>query len=219
VHPEVRNSSLLRRGRGLEWATLLWNVIGVGVLVVLVLDSRSIALLGFGLDSLIEIGASIVVLWELSGTGIRRQRRALKLIAIAFAALSVYLLVQSTLALIDEHHATALIGGVAWTAVTAVVMFSLAAGKTRVGRLLGNPVLVTEGRVTFVDGVLATSVLAGVLLDGLFGWWWADSLAAYVIVFYAARECITIFRDLSGCRDASPPMIGLVRRRSDSHGR
>jgi divalent metal cation (Fe/Co/Zn/Cd) transporter len=191
-------SASLRHGFQLEWATLLWNAVGVCVLVVLVVGSGSVALLGFGLDSLIEIGASIVVLWELSGTGIRRQRRALILIGIAFAALGIYLFVQSTIALIDQHHATVLIGGIAWTAVTAVVMFLLAAGKARVGRQLGNPVLITEGRVTFVDGVLAASVLVGVLLNGLFGWWWADSLAAYVIVFYAVRECITIVRGLRG---------------------
>jgi divalent metal cation (Fe/Co/Zn/Cd) transporter len=196
AEPQVRDARLLRRGRQLEWATLLWNVIGVGVLVVLVLESRSVALLGFGLDSLIEIGASIVVLWELSGTGIRRQRRALTLIGIAFAALGLYLFAQSTLALVTGHRAVALVGGILWVAVTALVMFALAAGKTRVGRALRNPVLITEGRVTLVDGVLATSVLVGVLLDKLFGWWWADSLAAYVIVFYAVRECVSIVRGL-----------------------
>jgi divalent metal cation (Fe/Co/Zn/Cd) transporter len=210
---DSRDAALLRRGRQLEWTTLLWNVIGVCVLVVLVLNSRSVALLGFGLDSLIEIGASIVVLWELSGTGMRRQRRALTLIGIAFAALGLYLFAQSTLALIAGHHATALIGGIAWTAITALVMFALAAGKTRVGRSLHNPVLITEGRVTMVDGVLATSVLAGVLLDRLFNWWWADSLAAYVIVFYAARECVTIFRDLRAA-DVSSHTIDSSDERS-----
>jgi divalent metal cation (Fe/Co/Zn/Cd) transporter len=203
VNSDAGTSRLLRRGRALEWTTLIWNAVGVGVLILLILESQSIALLGFGLDSVIEIGASVVVLWELSGTGLRRQQRALRLIGIAFAALGVYLLVQSTLALLEQHHATVLIGGVAWTAVTAGVMFALAAGKTHVGKLLGNPVLLTEGRVTMVDGVLATSVLVGVLLDGLFGFWWADSLAAYVIVFYATKECVTIFRDLR--RDRGRP--------------
>jgi len=201
------DAGLLRRGRQLEWVTLLWNAIGVGVLVTLVLQSRSVALLGFGLDSLIEIGASIVVLWELSGTGVRRQRRALTLIGFAFAALGVHLFVQSTLALIAQHHATALIGGVVWTGITALVMFVLAAGKSRIGHSLANPVLITEGRVTLVDGILASSVLVGVLLDRLFDLWWADSLAAYVIVFYAARECVAIFRDLRAA-DVSSHTIG-----------
>ncbi len=73
-------------------------------------------------------------------------------------------------------------------------MFALAAGKARTGRALGNPVLTTEGRVTFVDGLLATAVLLGVTLDTTLGWWWADPLACYVIVYYAAREaraCLT----------------------------
>jgi divalent metal cation (Fe/Co/Zn/Cd) transporter len=192
----VNERHLLIVGRSLEWFTLLWNVAGVVVLTFLVLASQSIALLGFGLDSLIEIGASVVVLWELSSVGLERQRRALILIAVAFAALSVYLLAQSTVSLIDGHRADPIIGGIAWTGVTAAVMFGLAAGKRKVGRALRNHVLQTEGRVTLIDGILATSVLLGVLVDRLWGWWWADSIAAYVIVFYALRECLAIRRDL-----------------------
>ena len=195
----VRNDQhrrLLILGRWLEWITLLWNVVGVVVLTFLVLQSHSIALLGFGLDSLIEIGASIVVLWELASVGPERQRRALGFIAVAFAALSVYLFAQSTFSLVVGHRATPIIGGIVWTGLTAAVMFGLAAGKTKVGRAIGNQVLQTEGRVTLIDGILATSVLAGVLVERLWGLWWADSVAAYVIVFYALRECLAIRRDL-----------------------
>ena len=187
-------AGLLRRGRILEWTTLGWNVAGVAVLGYLAIRASSVALAGFGLDSLIEIGASIVVLWELSGTGQSRQRRALRLIGIAFAALAVYLAAQSTVALVAGHRADPAVGGIAWTGVTAVVMFALAAAKTRTGRQLENPVLETEGRVTFTDGLLATAVLLGITLDLLLGWWWADALAGYVIVFYAVREAVQIFR-------------------------
>jgi divalent metal cation (Fe/Co/Zn/Cd) transporter len=186
--------SLIRRGRMLEWFTLGWNILGVFVLAILAVSAASVALIGFGLDSLIEIGASTVVLWELSGTGEARQRRALRLIGIAFIALAVYLVVQSTLALLTGHHASASIAGIVWTAVTALVMFALASGKARTGRTLGNPVLVTEGRVTFIDGLLAVAVLAGLALNLTLGWWWADPLAGYVIVYYAIREAIHIFR-------------------------
>lgn len=185
---------LLRRGRLLEWCTLLWNVAAVVVLAVLAVQAASVALAGFGLDSLIEIGASTVVLWELSGSGEHRQRLALRMIGVAFAALACYLLAQSTLTLIAGHHASPSPGGIAWTAVTALVMFALAFGKRRTGRALGNPVLETEGRVTFIDGLLATAVLFGLALDLGLGWWWADPLAGYVIVYYAARECLQIFR-------------------------
>ena len=185
---------LLRRGRRLEYVTLGWNVVGVLVLAVLAAVASSVALVGFGLDSLIEIGASTVVLWELSGTGEARQRRALRLIGIAFVALAAYLAVQSTVALLSQHRASPSIAGIIWTGVTAMAMFTLAFGKARTGRALGNPVLVTEGRVTFIDGMLAVAVLGGLALDLVLGWWWADPLAGYVIVYYAAREAGQIFR-------------------------
>ncbi|MDP9028530.1 MAG: cation transporter [Actinomycetota bacterium] len=188
------NEVLLRRGKTLEWITLGWNVVGVAVLAFLAITASSVALAGFGLDSFIEIGASAVVLWELSGTGEARQRRALKIIGVAFLALAAYLLIQSAAALLGDHHASPSVGGIVWTAVTAAVMFTLAALKTRTGRALGNPVLETEGRVTFIDGLLAVAVLLGIALDLLLGWWWADPLAGLVIVFYAIREAVGIFR-------------------------
>ena len=120
------------------------------------------------------------------------------MIGIAFIALAVYLLVQSSVALIAGHHAAPSIGGIVWTAATSVAMFLLAAGKSRTGRALGNPVLQAEGRVTRVDALLALAVLLGVSLDLLLGWWWADPLAGFVIVFYAVREAVQIFRPASG---------------------
>ena len=184
---------LLRRGFALEYVTLAWNVAGIVVLVIAAVAARSVALAGFGLDSLIEIGASVVVIWELSGTGEERQRRGLRLIGYAFAAPAAYLLVQSTVVLATGYHPHHSVPGIVWTAVTAVVMFALAAAKSRTGRLLGNPVLRTEGRVTLVDGILATTVLAGLMLNAALGWWWADPAAGYVLVFYAAREVREIF--------------------------
>jgi divalent metal cation (Fe/Co/Zn/Cd) transporter len=152
-----------------------------------------VALAGFGLDSLIEIGASAVVLWELSGTGEERRRRALRLIGVSFALLAGYLAAQSTIVLIAGHHPQHSRVGIVWTAVTAIVMFALAAGKSRTGDALGNPVLRAEGRVTLVDGLLAVAVLVGLLLNLTLGWWWADPVAGYVLVFYAAREVREIF--------------------------
>jgi len=187
--PEV----LLRRGRILEGITLGWNVAGIAVLAIAALTARSVALAGFGLDSLIEIGASTVVLWELSGSGEDRQRRALRLIGGAFLALAAYLAIQSVLVLVTGYHARHSVPGIIWTAATAVAMFALAAAKARTGRALGNPVLVTEGRVTLVDGILAVAVLAGLGLNAAAGWWQADPLAALVIVFYALREAREIF--------------------------
>jgi len=100
----ARPGVLLRRGRVREGITLGWNVAGIVVLAVAAVAARSVALAGFGLDSLIEIGASTVVLWELSGSGEDRQRRALRLIGVAFLALTAYLTVQSVLVLATGYR-------------------------------------------------------------------------------------------------------------------
>jgi divalent metal cation (Fe/Co/Zn/Cd) transporter len=186
-------SALLRRGFALEYVTLAWNIAGIVVLAIAAVSARSVALAGFGLDSLIEIGASTVVIWELSGAGEERQRRGLRLIGYAFAALAVYLLVQSTVVLVTGFHPRPSALGMAWTSVTAVAMFALAWGKARTGRALGNPVLRTEGRVTMIDGILAAAVLLGLALNSVLGWWWADPAAGYVLVCYAGREVREIF--------------------------
>ena len=190
--PTAAHDRLTRRGKRLEAATLCWNIIGIIVLAVAALDARSVALAGFGLDSLIEIGASIVVLWELSGTGEDRQRQALRLIGGAFVALAAYLLVQTAVVLATGYHAHHSPIGIAWTAITAAAMFSLAIGKRRTGTALVNPVLITESRVTAIDGLLACAVLLGLTLNALLGWWWADPAAGLVIVYYAIREARTM---------------------------
>ncbi|BBZ15326.1 cation diffusion facilitator family transporter [Mycobacterium branderi] len=194
THPdEAARRSLLWRGFALEYATLAWNVVGVVVLAVAAIEAKSVALAGFGLDSLIEIGASLVVIWELSGTGEARQRFALRLIGAGFGALAAYLLVQSTMVLVTGFHPDHSSLGIGWTAITAVAMFAFAFGKTRTGAVLGNPVLAAEGRVTLIDGLLAAAVLLGLLLNSVIGWWWADPLAGYVLVLYALREIREIF--------------------------
>lgn len=190
--------TLLRRGLLLEYTTLGWNVVGIVVLALAAFSARSVALAGFGLDSLIEIGASTVVVWELSGAGEERRRTALRLIGAGFTALALYLLVQSTWVLAAELRPRHSPLGIAWTAITALAMFTLAYGKARTGAALENPVLAAEGRVTLVDGILAAAVLLGLVLNAVAGWWWADPLAGYVLVVYALREAREVFSGHDG---------------------
>ncbi len=161
---------------------------GVFVLAFAAVQARSVALAGFGLDSLIEIGASTVVLWELADISEERQRRAMRLIGFAFVGLAVYLGIQSTVVLVIGFHPHHSPLGIVWTGVTALVMFALAFGKARTGAALDNPVLRAEGRITMIDGILATAVLCGLVLNAVAGWWWADPLAGYVLLYYAIRE-------------------------------
>ena len=181
--------TLLRRGLILEYITLGWNVVGTAVVIFAAVAAHSVALAGFGLDSLIEIGASTVVIWQLKDLHDRqRERRALRLIAVSFLALAVYILVQSSRTLWLHSHPNTSVAGIAWLALTLVVMLALAAGKHTIGKQLGNPVLVTEARVTLVDAYLAGAVLVGLVLNSLLGWWWADPMAGLVIVFYGFVE-------------------------------
>jgi divalent metal cation (Fe/Co/Zn/Cd) transporter len=181
-------TALIRRGFVLEGITLSWNVIGVVVLAVAAVSARSVALAGFGFDSLIEIGASTVVIWELSGSDDGRQQRALRMIGVAFLVLAAYLAVQSTAVIVAGFHPHHSPLGIGWTSATVLVMFALAAGKEATGRKLNNPVLRKEGRVTLVDAILATSVLTGLILNAGLGWWWADPVAGYAILGYGVRE-------------------------------
>lgn len=176
------------RGLALEYATLAWNVVGVGILAVAAWRSGSVALAGFGLDSLIEIFASVVVIWQLTDTAADRERQALRLIGGAFLLLALYVLLQSAVAWHTGARAAPSIPGMVWLLATIVAMLLLAYDKQMVGRALGNVVLLTESKVTLIDAALAGAVLLGVGANTLFGWWWADPLAGLVIVGYGIRE-------------------------------
>lgn len=180
---------LIRRGLRLEYATLGWNVVAVGVVVYAAIAARSVALAGFALDSGIEIFASLVVVWQLRGdVDVERERRAEHLIGVAFFALAIYLLGQTIVTLALGVHPDTSTLGIAWLAATCVVMFSLAAAKARTGRELGNRVLQSEAKVTVVDGSLAAAVLVGLVLNGVLGWWWADVAAGIVVIGYGLQE-------------------------------
>jgi divalent metal cation (Fe/Co/Zn/Cd) transporter len=190
----LHREGLLRRGLRLEYATLGWNVFGLGVLAAAAIGAGSPSLAGFGLDSLIEVFASLVVVWQLKGVHKDREAQAMRLIGAAFAVLAVYLVAQLIVVFVTGVRPASSGLGTVWTALTVVVMLALAWGKIRTGRALGNPVLRAEGKVTLVDAYLAGAVLAELVLNALFGWWWADPLAGLVIIYYAAREARHAFR-------------------------
>ncbi len=201
------NSRLPRRGLLLEYLTLGWNVAGAVICLDSAIAARSVALAGFGLDSLIEIGASTIVVWHLRGVQSgRREQRALRGIAVAFFALALYILTQSVGALRLGARPGVSALGLAWLAVTLPVMLALAAGKHVTGKALDNPVLLTEARVTLIDAFLAAAVLAGIALNARFGWWWADPAAGLIIVFYGFKE---------GCHAWTESRVVYARLRND----
>jgi divalent metal cation (Fe/Co/Zn/Cd) transporter len=183
-------------GVALEALTLSWNVAGVMVLAVLAMRAHSVALLGFGLDSLIEIGASAVVIWELRGEDPARERRALGVIAVGFVAISLYLAAQSAAVLATRSRPHPSPWGIVWTAATALVMFTLARAKGRLGRRLGRATLIREARVTVIDGFLALAIVVGLALNAGLHWWWADPVSTLTLVVYGLVEARDIANEL-----------------------
>lgn len=189
----METSSLLKKGLLLEYITLGWNVFGTGIALWTGIAASSLALFGFGIDSAIEIFASVVVVWQLKAIHKNNEKFALKLIGASFMILSLYLLIRAIQVLITEVHPQATVLGTSWLFVTAIVMLSLAYGKRKVGKQIPNEVLMEEAIVTVVDGLLAVALLIGVILDMYFGWWWADPIASLVLVFVGGREAWHIF--------------------------
>jgi divalent metal cation (Fe/Co/Zn/Cd) transporter len=165
----MQSASLLWRGLWLEYTTLGWNVVGTIIVLIAAVRAGSAALAGFGLDSAIEIFASVVVVWQLKGLEQGREGLALKLIGAAFIALAIYVLAQSVWTLLASAHPAPSLLGIVWLAVTCAVMLLLAWGKLVTGRQLGNLVLTTEAHVTLIDAALAGAVLVGIGLNALFG--------------------------------------------------
>jgi divalent metal cation (Fe/Co/Zn/Cd) transporter len=189
---------MLNRALWLEYATLAWNVVAAVAVTLAALAAHSVALAGFGLDSLIEILASLTVVWQLKGASQQRERRALRVIRLALFALALYIAAQTIHMLLAGTRPAASLVGILWLSLTVAAMLLLASAKKRIGRQLSNPVLLSEANVTLIDAYLAMAVLVGIVLNATAGLWWADPLAALVIVYYGVREGIGVTKRAAG---------------------
>jgi len=187
-----QQEALSRRARRLEYGTTGWNTLEAVVAISAGVVSHSLALVAFGLDSCVEVLASIVVLWHLGGDAEdvdpARARRAMRLIATAFAVLGVYLLGSAVRSLVTRTSSEPPLVGIVFMGATVVVMFALARGKRRTGLALNSRPLIANASMTLIDGCLAAGVLLALVADRLVGWWWADPLAAGVVGLIALRE-------------------------------
>ena len=194
----VNDERLRRRALRLEWATNAWNTMEVFVTITLGLMAGSLALIAFGLDSLVEVFASTVVIIHLRNTGPdvehERTHRSLRLIAGAFFTLSLYLLVASIRSLVVGSEPANSPLGIAYLAVTAAVMLGLAIAKHRLARVMNSEPLGREAAMTFLDSGLSTGILIALVANLAFGWWWADAVAALGVGIVAAYAGISSWR-------------------------
>jgi len=190
--PAHDRTALQRLALRLEYATIAWNA-GEAVLTIgLGIAAGSLALIGFGTDSVIEMFASAVVVWHIrpghEHDAPERTRLALRLVAVAFAVLAAVLGTVAIRDLVTGRRADESPWGIAYLAVTACVMFGLAIWKRRIADRLDSAPLRSEAAMTFLDGVLSSLTLTGLALNAVVGWWWADPAAALVVALAAANE-------------------------------
>jgi divalent metal cation (Fe/Co/Zn/Cd) transporter len=184
-------TGLQRQARWLAWFGIGWHFVEFGIAVGAGLAASSIALLGFGIDSLIEALAGFVVLWLFTGSRINSanaERRAQQMIAVSFYVLAAYIAIESARSLIGGHEPSASWVGIGLAAFTAPTMPLLAFAKRRLGHKLGSPATVQEASQTQLCAYLSVALLVGLGANALLGWWWADPLTALVIAAVAIRE-------------------------------
>ncbi|MDQ3941037.1 MAG: cation transporter [Actinomycetota bacterium] len=184
----------VRQGLWAEFLGLTYNVIEAGVGLAAGLAAGSVALIGFGLDSVVEASSSIVIIWRLStersgaSTSEDAERKAIRLVALAFYALALYIVVNSTLELARGTHPEGSVPGIVLAVASLIVMPILARRKRQIAIELSSGAMLADSKQTSLCTYLSAVLLIGLLANSLFGWWWADPLAALGIAFFAARE-------------------------------
>ena len=186
---------LRRRGFWLEYASLAWMTAEATVAITAGVIASSIALVGFGLDSVIEFFAAAIVVWQLRGQGEDRETRAVRLIGVTFFALAVYLTVQGLRDLAGHARPEQSTAGLSVAAAALIVMPLLAVAKRRTGRALGNQTLIADSAESAFCALTSAAALLGVGLNTWLGWWWADPAAGLVIAALAVREGLETRQD------------------------
>jgi divalent metal cation (Fe/Co/Zn/Cd) transporter len=193
----AERARLVRRARLLAWGGNAWHLVEFAIAVGAGIAASSIALVGFGFDSLIEALAGFIILWRFAASRThseRAERRAQQLIAASYFALAAYVVAESLRTLVGSGHPETSWVGIGLAAVTAPTMPLLARAKQRVGRQLNSSATVSEGSQNMICAYLSIALLGGLGANALFGWWWADPAAALVIAALAVREGVESWR-------------------------
>ena len=186
----------IRSGRQIEYLSLAWTsleaIAGIGAGVL----AGSIALIGFGADSVIEMASSAILLWRLNHeSGERRERTAQRLVGVCFFLLALYVGWEAIELLVKRQPPAVSYFGIIFSALCLIVMPLLARAKRRIAARIGSGTMEADSRQSAICSYLAAILLCGLALNALFGWWWSDPLAGLVIVIYAIAEGRSAWRD------------------------
>ncbi len=193
---KVARAGDVRRGVWIELATIGWMLVEASVALTVGFLTHSVSLQGFGIDSIIELVSGGVLLWRLlveQGGGEsevveRAERRAAWITATALFALALYIVIDSAISLFVRSHAEASWWGIGLAIAAALIMPLLWRGKLHIARQIGSAALKADAMCSITCAYMSITLLAGLLLNTLFGWWWADPLAALVLVYFIVRE-------------------------------
>jgi divalent metal cation (Fe/Co/Zn/Cd) transporter len=186
----------VRRGIWIELATIGWMLVEASVALTVGFLTHSVSLQGFGIDSIIELISGGVLLWRLlveqrggeNEVVERAERRAAWITATALFALAFYIVIDSAISLLARSHAEASWWGIGLAIAAALIMPLLWRGKLHIARQIGSAALKADAMCSITCAYMSITLLAGLLLNTLFGWWWADPLAALVLVYFIVRE-------------------------------
>lgn len=200
----IERQALVGRARLLEYLTIAWNALEAVISIAAGVIAGSIALVGFGLDSVIETASAGILLWRLAAehdpaSRQRRERRAQRLVGLSFLLLAGYVAVESIQGLWTRERPERSIAGIAIAIASVIAMPLLARAKRRVATRLASGALHADSRQADFCAWLSAILLAGLLLNALLGWWWADSVAALIMVPIIAREGVQGLRGESCC--------------------
>ncbi|WP_413543822.1 cation transporter [Citricoccus nitrophenolicus] len=211
VLKDERRDVLRRRIRIIVAITITWNVVEAIVALSAGAAASSAALIGFGLDSVVEVLSAAAIAWQFAAPDPEgRERVALRVIAVSFFALAAYVSVEAVLSLLGVREPGHSPVGIAIAALSLVVMPFLSWFERRTGRELGSASAVADSKQTLICTYLSAALLGGLLLNSLLGWAWADSVAAIVIAVFAVREGVEAWRGDACC---AAPVSALTGER------
>jgi len=192
-------------------ATIGYNLVEAIVAITAGSVASSAALIGFGLDSTIEVLSAAAVAWQFTRRDPERwEKGTLRVIAVAFFALAAYVTATSVLALVGQVNVEHSTLGIVITALSVIIMPFLSLAERRAGRELGSATAVADSKQTLICTYLSAAVLIGLVLNSLFGWWWADAIAGLVIAAFAIREGLEAWRG-----DACATSVGMLLEDED----
>lgn len=213
--PPPRADILRRRIRIVVAITITWNVVEAIVALLAGRAASSAALIGFGLDSIVEVLSAAAVAWQFAAPDPeKRERVALRVIAVSFFGLAAYVSVDAVLSLLGLREPEHSPVGIGIAALSLVVMPFLSWFERRTGRELGSASAVADSKQTLICTYLSAALLAGLVLNSLLGWAWADSVAALVIAVFAVREGLEAWKGDACC--ATPVAVLTGERKTDA---